>query len=392
MKQIILKKLSLTTLNRGGGQIYTSRGNFWFTLIEMIVSITIFAIILIMAFDSMSNIGILRTQVSSRLDLNNELYSATEKFADLIKTGGDIDYEEYWNRKVVGTTTMSWHYNVFSGFGNYGRGGALTNYGDGIYYCVSGTGANSTQTGASMGTAGCLLGSTSMQRYGQYRQQFIDYNSNANYDSGGLLGDENGDGNIRWDDDDEDLGMGPSAFTGGTSMKELYLIKKWSKSERTYFRWTLKTDTNGPAGAICDFITGTGTGCLGNIQILKLVGRDLGLSHTWETITSTGRYDGIIDTWECHADYNCTGPDNLPTGAESEWVNIFPDWVNVKNIDFYPYPEKDFRYAWKESSDSLVLNSYVRMHINLGLAWEKRKKIKGPSGDITISTTVNLSR
>lgn len=77
---------------------------------------------------------------------------------------------------------------------------------------------------------------------------------------------------------------------------------------------------------------------------------------------------------------------------ESEWVNIFPDWVNVKSIDFYPYPEKDFRYAWKESSDSLVLNSYVRMHMSLGLAWEKRKKIKGPSGDITITTTINLSQ
>lgn len=47
-----------------------------------------------------------------------------------------------------------------------------------------------------MGTAGCL-GNMQKQRYGEYRQQFIDYNSNANYDSGGLLGDENENGNIR---------------------------------------------------------------------------------------------------------------------------------------------------------------------------------------------------
>ena len=73
----------------------------------MIVSITVFAIIIVMAFDTMGNIGILRTRVSSRLDLNNELYSATEKFVDLVKTGGDIDYEEYWNRRAIGTTTMS---------------------------------------------------------------------------------------------------------------------------------------------------------------------------------------------------------------------------------------------------------------------------------------------
>lgn len=97
----------------------SSRRSSGFTLIEMIISITIFAIIIIMAFDAMGNIGVLRTQVSSRLDLNNELYSASEKFVDIIKTGGDIDYEEYWNRKAVGTTTSSGHYDVFSGFGNY---------------------------------------------------------------------------------------------------------------------------------------------------------------------------------------------------------------------------------------------------------------------------------
>lgn len=108
-----------------------------FTLIEMIVSITLFSIIIIMAFAAMGNIGILRNSVSSRLDLNNELYSVTEKFVDLIKTGGDIDYEEYWNRKIVGTTTASGHYAVFSGFGNYGSGGSAANYGDGLYYCIS---------------------------------------------------------------------------------------------------------------------------------------------------------------------------------------------------------------------------------------------------------------
>lgn len=87
-----------------------------FTLVEMITSITIFSIIIIVAFESMSNIGIFRTRLSSRLDLNSELYSATEKFIDLIKIGGDIDYEEYWNRKAVGTATLSGHYTTFSGF------------------------------------------------------------------------------------------------------------------------------------------------------------------------------------------------------------------------------------------------------------------------------------
>ncbi|NDK19599.1 prepilin-type N-terminal cleavage/methylation domain-containing protein [Candidatus Gracilibacteria bacterium] len=339
-----------------------------FSLIEMVVSITLFAIIIIAAFETMGSIGILRTQVSSRLDLNSELYGAMEKFVELIKTGGDIDYEEYWNRKAVGTTTMSGHYQDFTGFGNNGT----------QYFCVSGN-------GTSMGTGGCLTGTK--QRFGEYRQQFIDYNSNANGD----LGDENGDGNIRGDDDDEDLGMGPSAFTGGIGMKELYLIKKGIKTERTYFRWTLKTDINAPPGATCNFTTGSGVACLGNIQILKLTGRDLGLSHSGASY-STGRYDGIIDTWECNTDYICTGANNLPTAAESKWVDIFPEWINVKGLGFYPYPEKDFRYAWKETDDTLVLNSYVKIRLTLGLAWEKRKTIKGPAANMTISTTVNLPK
>ncbi len=119
-----------------------------------------------------------------------------------------------------------------------------------------------------------------------------------------------------------------------------------------------------------------GSGCLGNIQILRLVGRDLGLSHSGAVATSTGRYDGLIDTWECREDFACNGSNNLPNGTTGEWVDIFPDYINVKNIDFYPYPDKDFRLAWKEDNIATVINPYVRMNITLGLAWEKRRQIK----------------
>ena len=131
--------------------------------------------------------------------------------------------------------------------------------------------------------------------------------------------------------------------------------------------------------------------CVGNIQVLRLVGKDLGISHS-TTLPSTGKYDGVIDTWECHPDYNCTTSSDLPNGIDTEWVDIFPSWVNVQDVDFYPYPEKDFRYSWKESANDVTLNSYVRIRMTLGLAWERRKKIKGPSGEMTITTTVNLSR
>lgn len=66
--------------------------------------------------------------------------------------------------------------------------------------------------------------------------------------------------------------MGPNALTIGSGMKELYLLKKGPKTERTYFRWILTRDTNGPTGADCT-LSGTNMGsgnCLGNIQVLKL--------------------------------------------------------------------------------------------------------------------------
>lgn len=75
--------------------------------------------------------------------------------------------------------------------------------------------------------------------------------------------------------------MGPGTFTGGVGMKELYLVKKGVKPERTYLRWILKSDPNGPSSSICE-TSGANMGsgnCLGNIQVLKLVGKDLGPTH-----------------------------------------------------------------------------------------------------------------
>jgi hypothetical protein len=99
------------------------------------------------------------------------------------------------------------------------------------------------------------------------------------------------------------------------------------------------------------------------------------MSHSG-SIPSSGQYDGIIDTWECREDFKCNGNNNLPNWTDGEWVDIFPDYINVMHVDFYPYPNKDFRLAWKEDNPDIVINPYVRMNITLGLAWERRRKIK----------------
>jgi len=59
-----------------------SRG---FTLIEMLISLTLFGILMVMAFNVMGNIGVSRNLVEGRIDINEQLYSASERLATTIK-------------------------------------------------------------------------------------------------------------------------------------------------------------------------------------------------------------------------------------------------------------------------------------------------------------------
>ena len=394
-----------------------------FTLVEMIVSFVLLTGILLVAFGALSGIGIQRTKVSSQIDFDEDFHSATELLVKTIQDGGHLDYEEYWNRAAVGMTMSGGHYIPSTGFGNFGSGGVInattTTYGDGFYFCRSGN-------NASMGTGGCLTnfnsyGTTSNgqsaslagqpQRYGEYAFQFIDMNSDKNDDGANCasrsvpvlnksLGDTNCDGEIRGDDDDENLGMGPLAFTGGVGLKELYLIKTSTTNERTLFRYIIRQDTSVPKTStggymyICDPQHATGAlnnGCIGNIQMLRLLGRDLGMAHSG-SVVSFGRYDGAIDTWICDPSYTCTHPARLPTGADNEWVDIFPSYVNVEDMNFFAYPPKDPHYAWKETDPSISVSPIVRIQLRLGYGWVKRAKINTPTPEISITTSVNLSQ
>ncbi len=394
-------------------QKFNHRG---FTLFELMISMVIFAGLMTSILESVGNITIARTRTMNRITLLEELYFFSENLASAIKDGGIIDYEEYWNRQVVGTTTGTGHYAKATGFGNYGSGGDLgSNYGNFYYFCRSGDVSASWNT-VRVGTGWCMTTNNSKgdgaspdanyswkyQRYGEYKLQFTDYNGNADSDSGGIsvwLGDEDLNGTIIWDEDDKDIGDGPTVFSGATP--ELYLINPLTH-ERTYFRWTYKDDPGLPIGTC---IIATWSGCLGNIEILKLQGKDIGMkSHTGDTTNDSSAFDGDIDTWICHPDWSCRdGVDVspygwLPTWADSEWVKIFPDYVNVKQISFTLFPQKDPWKSWA-APDSLppstevspFIHPYVRIQLTMGLAWSKRSVIKWDDPTISISTTISLT-
>jgi hypothetical protein len=373
----------------------------WFTIFELSIGIVIFSTLMAAILTSLQYVSIARQKSENRIHLLEELYFFSEKLLDVIGDGGTLDYEEYWNRMSYNTATESGHYMLPSWVGNYWSGGILwTNtYWGWQYLCRS--------NGTRMGTGWCMIQWTlnskgvsmsgTFQRYWQYALQYMDYNGNNDSD----LGDEDENGNIVGDEDDRDIGDGPEVISWALS--ELYLINETEKT-RTYLRFTVKSDPNAPAWTTCTFSWGEWTGCLGNIQILRMRGLDRGLSHSG-TLTDTGAFDGVIDTWICHPDWKCSGPTIWPneviaTGSWWEWVDLFPDSINVKNMSFVAKPSKNPWRAWSAEDKAVnpnfvtpFIHPYVKIKLTLWFSWAKRNLQIQKTDDPTISivTTVNLS-
>jgi prepilin-type N-terminal cleavage/methylation domain-containing protein len=383
--------------------------NKGFTILELMISMTLFAMIITSVILAVEHLSIARIKTLNRVALMEELYFFSEQLFMKIKDGGTIDYEEYWNRQAVGTETQSGHYMKPTGVGNYGTGGILlsNSYGTGIYLCRS-------NNGASMWTGWCLTNnnngwngtssgipmdfSGSYQRYGQYLAQFTDYNGNANGDGGDE--DTDASGSIIGDDDDRAIGVAPPVLTG--SITELYLINKNAK-ERIYFRWNIAQDPNNTS-ITCNYVAPTNSGCIGNVQVLKLSWLDVGLTHSGSNMSDKTAYDGVIDTWVCSENTQCTWPvadwlRRVATGTGSEWINLFPSTINVKKLSFQAYPVQDPWLSWAaldcSGSDttckSPFIHPYVRMNLEMGFSWGKRRTIKNEDPTISISTSISLA-
>jgi prepilin-type N-terminal cleavage/methylation domain-containing protein len=78
-----------------------------FTLIELMLAMTVFAIIMSSVLLAVENMSIARIKTENRIKLLEELYFFSEQLVGNIKDGGTIDYEEYWNRQSVGTIILS---------------------------------------------------------------------------------------------------------------------------------------------------------------------------------------------------------------------------------------------------------------------------------------------
>ncbi len=376
---------------------------------------------MIAAFQALSSVWIAKVKLIEQTEIEKQAYFSSERFFELIKKWGTLDYEEYWNRYSYDTTYLSWSFSVNSWFWNFWNNWVVTSpiYGGRTYNCISNAGL--------MWTWWCLVTNNTTfdsssynhnrtwqpERYWQYELQFIDRNSDNDTDwypgnctwSDSIerlwrLWDEDCDGSIIWDDDDLFLGIGPNAYnnvTIGNKVWELYLISNDGK-ERTYFRWRVETFTWWfvPTWAICDFIDPENPiweACNGTIEMLKLTGEDYGFDHDSWTIEWDGsQWDGIIDTWFIHPDY-ASWVNDIVAGSDTNnyWQPIFPSSINIKNFEIYAYPKKDLNVSWRDSDPSILIAPYIQLKYTIEPSLKVKAKIRWKSPSVDIATTISLS-
>jgi hypothetical protein len=213
---------------------------------------------------------------------------------------------------------------------------------------------------------------TKHQRYWQYSFQFIDYNSNFDAD----LWDEDWINWIIWDDDDEYLWIWPDAFSWTIDQKEIYLISA-DKKKRTLFRWNTFPDE------WSWWLTRW------TIEFLKLEWKDWGFNHLK---TLTWAYDWVVDTWLIDKDFTW-GVEIVAWWSSDTWFwqPLFWKNINVENVEFYLYPNKDLNLSWKGFDQNINISPYLKIKMTLSPSYNARKWFRWKIPKIKINTTINLT-
>ena len=358
----------------------------WFTLLEVIVAITLFFMIFTIIVSLYSKMMNVKYTIQAKQSLIQESHDVVEKINLLLKNY-TIDYEEYFNRQrvgCVGNTSVgnnftwnigiTWHCTNFSAYGNSNNVDQNHAWSYIMYYCSSQVAEappslpNYVLTGGVQQGSGCA--NTWFQSFGEYAQQFRDRKKNVD-NTPGAVGDE----------DDENVLSWPPAILNATGVQELYLISPDNK-ERIFLRRTLvdSGDWNGTGGVSGD------NEFLYTIQILKLRSFDAWNHHDFDSSTASGVYDGIADTRACDVAqwFVCHGASvgtqiysgyKLPIDADDGRVNLFDQDTTVSKWNLMVYPNKNPDYALAE--DAAQISPYFTISLESKLyskIWLKRIK------------------
>jgi prepilin-type N-terminal cleavage/methylation domain-containing protein len=307
-----------------------------FTLIEVLVSVVLSGMILTSAYGAFQ--GIMKSQVrlSGVINIQRNLFYLNEKLSILIHNGWTIDYEEYFNRRILGYNKSFnpeevWTFSEESNYGNGENNGRPL-----LYLC----GKDSNPVGKE---DACLEANSvsiapdqtnftntliwKQMWYGQYREIGLNYGSLSGYPTPIKL---------------PPIFPSTNMELNSAGISDLYLIKKLPSGtyERTYFRHVYIQDPSTALDkATCDPSSTTLTGCLGKIQMTRLISCD--------SLPAWG--DGILDAWAKHPDFwggtdPCSEIDWVNKIASATdniiWADISSPEMNIIHAQFLPRPLK----------------------------------------------------
>lgn len=347
---------------------------------EMVISLMIFWIIFGAIMTIYSRMLNVKREFDARNHLMTTTYTILEKLNIILKDY-TIDYEQYFNRRMYGCTSvglmtgwdvgMTGYCTTDAGYGNRSPLAALATWGSSVtdpnrhllYRCSSTVNylddavlSYVTQNVDVLTGGGCVVAGEP-QAFGEYRQQFVDVKDNAD-EVPSPIG----------DDDDTDLGLWPVAIADNENIPELYLISKDRKS-RLLLRRKLIEQNDINANATYEPYEN-----LYVIQMLQLRGFDAGAKHSFDAADPENQYmyDGQTDTWACDYEkwFVCHGSGvnqaiysgyNLPLDAEDGWVNLFGSDISVGQWNMEIYPSRDPVYAWWEAD--MQINPYIKLFV-----------------------------
>ena len=350
-----------------------------FTLVELIFVAIIIALIMPEMFSLYNFIIKSNREIIARQQAIQQWYEFFERL-NILMEDYTIDYEEYYNRQMVGCVKswatvlnwadfkrniwLSWYCTEFTAYGNENSNiSSHPEYND-IYYCSS---EHASMWGNELRTrivrsplnnhwdCGRIKGK---QSYGQYSALFKDVKGGAWI--------------IVWSEDDEELwylfNKYVDSIEDSDNIQELYLISHdWDR--RLYFRrildkfekdddWKLKYKQY-------------------KIQILRLRWFDAWRKHNYNDVSddNKGLYDGVIDTWAC--DTSMWFEPEADHKTNSVWWAYF---------DYYlPQDENDCRVDltyW--STDLFTWKISISPRWDSDLYWAERKKQVNPYMKIMI--------
>jgi len=317
-----------------------------------------------------------KTDIFIRTTLSKNTNQIIERL-NLITQNYTIDYEEYFNRRIVWCNSDWWESFSWD-VGSWGYCKKFTTYWNGnaldpintwyniLYYCTS----EWTQTETPWWSDckwdsgngitwenyvykedsnkklqdghGCWrsLQENKIQSFGEYTAQFWDLRLNGD----GKWGCKN-------DSDDIDLWKWPIAIWDNKNVKELYLISKDTKKRIFIRRKKLYEEDFNHDGIISAWER------LYWLQLLKLRWFDF---WTWHNGKWKYAYDGKVDTWACDKEewFKCKWQDlsslwyawyKLPEDVDDGWQTMTITDLNILDMKLTIYPTKNPNLNWKDN-------------------------------------------